>query len=123
MELRREPVQERAVVRVEEILEAARQVVARVGADRLTMNLVAERAGAGLGTVYLYFRDRAAVLDAIQPGRAVAFDVLTEIITRIDEALIDEALYGHEDTVSDWPNSSVLDLLKHLRQPWTEARS
>lgn len=59
------PVQRRASDRIEEILDAAAAVVGEVGSELLTTTLVAERAGAGVGTVYRYFPDRIAILQGI----------------------------------------------------------
>lgn len=63
--VRHEPVQARAAQRVEELLDAAAAVVDEHGIEHLTTALVAERAGASIGTVYRYFPDRVAVLVAL----------------------------------------------------------
>lgn len=63
--LRARPVQRRASDRIDEILDAAAAVVDEVGTELLTTTLVAERAGAGVGTVYRYFPDRIAILQGI----------------------------------------------------------
>ncbi|MFC7431846.1 MULTISPECIES: TetR/AcrR family transcriptional regulator [unclassified Agrococcus] len=63
--LRKAPVQRRAADRVDELLDAAAAVVDEVGTELLTTTLVAERAGAGVGTVYRYFPDRLAILQGI----------------------------------------------------------
>lgn len=67
--LRRDPVQERAQQRLNAIRTAARHVIATVGRDRLTTQLVADRAGCSIGTVYRYFADRVALLDDLYPNR------------------------------------------------------
>ncbi len=63
--VRHEPVQARAAHRVEALLDAAAAVVVEHGIEHLTTALVAERAGASIGTVYRYFPDRVAVLVAL----------------------------------------------------------
>jgi AcrR family transcriptional regulator len=63
--LRTEPVQARSAARLSSLLDAAAQVVDEVGYERLTTAMVAERAGASIGTVYRYFPDRLAVLDGL----------------------------------------------------------
>lgn len=63
--VRNEPVQARSSERIEALLDAASAVVAEVGIERLTTAMVAERAGASIGTVYRYFPDRIAVLAAM----------------------------------------------------------
>lgn len=63
--VRNEPVQARAAQRIEALLDAAAAVVETHGIEHLTTALVAERAGASIGTVYRYFPDRVAVLVAL----------------------------------------------------------
>jgi AcrR family transcriptional regulator len=63
--VRNEPVQARSSERIGALLDAASAVVAEVGIERLTTAMVAERAGASIGTVYRYFPDRIAVLGAM----------------------------------------------------------
>ncbi|ROR67243.1 TetR/AcrR family transcriptional regulator [Agrococcus jenensis] len=63
--VRHEPVQARAAQRVEALLDAAAAVVIEHGIEHLTTALVADRAGASIGTVYRYFPDRVAVLVAL----------------------------------------------------------
>ena len=60
--LRNEPVQARSTARLTSLLDAAAEVVDEIGFERLTTAMVAERAGASIGTVYRYFPDRIAVL-------------------------------------------------------------
>lgn len=63
--LRNEPVQARSAARLSSLLDAAAEVVQEVGYERLTTAMVAERAGASIGTVYRYFPDRIAVLEGL----------------------------------------------------------
>ena len=63
--LRNEPVQARSTARLSALLDAAAQIVDEIGYERLTTAMVAERAGASIGTVYRYFPDRIAVLQAL----------------------------------------------------------
>lgn len=64
-QLRNEPVQARSTARLTALLDAAAAAVAELGFERLTTAMVAERAGASIGTVYRYFPDRIAVLQAL----------------------------------------------------------
>lgn len=68
--VRTEPIQERSAARVDALLDAAADVVDEIGFDRLTTAMVAERAGASIGTVYRYFPDRIVLLQALR-DRAV----------------------------------------------------
>src|SRR4051794_16512749 len=61
---------------LEQLLEAARDLVAEKGAG-VALDEVAQRAGVGIGTLYRRFPDRAAllrgvVLDALERTRSVA---------------------------------------------------
>src|ERR1700709_2710518 len=62
---RKEPVQARSTARLTALLDAAAAAVEELGYERLTTAMVAERAGASIGTVYRYFPDRIAVLQAL----------------------------------------------------------
>lgn len=63
--LRNEPVQARSTARLTALLDAAAAVIDEIGYERLTTAMVAERAGASIGTVYRYFPDRIAVLQSL----------------------------------------------------------
>lgn len=63
--IRVEPVQARSTARVNALLDAASEVMHELGYEQLTTAMVAERAGASIGTVYRYFPDRIAVLQAV----------------------------------------------------------
>lgn len=63
--LRNEPVQARSNARLTSLLDAAAAAIDAVGYERLTTAMVAERAGASIGTVYRYFPDRIAVLQSV----------------------------------------------------------
>ncbi|MCU1508343.1 MAG: TetR/AcrR family transcriptional regulator [Glaciihabitans sp.] len=63
--LRNEPVQARSTARLTALLDAAAAVVDEIGYERLTTAMVAERAGASIGTVYRYFPDRIALLQSL----------------------------------------------------------
>lgn len=65
LSLRNEPVQARSTARLAGLLDAAAAVVDELGYERLTTAMVAERADASIGTVYRYFPDRIAVLQAL----------------------------------------------------------
>jgi AcrR family transcriptional regulator len=62
---RRQPRQRRALEKVGLILEAALRLLERDGTQALNTNRLAEVAGVSIGTLYQYFPDKAAVLDAL----------------------------------------------------------
>ena len=77
LEPRKSPVQARSTASVEAILHATIQVLLRVGKDRLTTTRVAYRAGVSVGTLYQYFPNKSALLQAALKRHldAVAEDV------------------------------------------------
>ncbi len=119
--LRNEPVQARSTARLASLLDAAAAAIDHVGFERLTTAMVAERAGASIGTVYRYFPDRISVLQSVA-ARAIerfsdrARTTLTsrELPTWWDaiEALIDEGVdaFAHEPAFAALRFGDVLDL-------------
>ncbi len=63
--MRKEPRQERARATVEAILEAAARILDRQGWGRFTTNAVAEVAGVSIGSLYQYFPNKLALVEAI----------------------------------------------------------
>lgn len=72
-QIRTEPMQQRSAARLSALLDAAAAVVDEVGFDRITTAMVAERAGASIGTVYRYYPDRVAVLQALRERAVLRF--------------------------------------------------
>jgi AcrR family transcriptional regulator len=64
---------EAAALRRRHLIDATVQVLAEVGADRLTMDMVAERADAATRTIYNYFPTRQDLLSAVQAELLRAF--------------------------------------------------
>lgn len=62
---RRTPNQSRSRATVDAIVEGLAQVLERDGWEEVTTATIAERAGVSVGTLYQYFADREAVLDAL----------------------------------------------------------
>jgi AcrR family transcriptional regulator len=63
--LRHVPVQARSRERLRRVLDAADQVLAREGVAAFTTNRIAAVAGVPVGSVYHYFPDKAAVIEAL----------------------------------------------------------
>lgn len=61
---RKTPVQARSTASVEAILQATAQVLQECGKQKLTTTRVAERAGVSVGTLYQYFPNKSALLQA-----------------------------------------------------------
>jgi len=74
LELRRQPVQERAKKTVEVILTVAAELIEEVGLDAFNTNLLAERAQVRVRTVYRYFPNKLAVITAVAERLAQEWD-------------------------------------------------
>lgn len=94
---RKQPRQARARLTVGRILDAARDLVAEDGVAALTTNHVADRAGVNIATLYQYFPNKEAVLDALLAQYA---DDLVRALDAVLSALPDEA--GIEDSTRAW---------------------
>ena len=91
--LRNEPVQARSTARLTSLLDAAAQVVDEIGFERLTTAMVAERAGASIGTVYRYFPDRIAVLQSLSARSLALFlERVGPALTATEQAYINAAM-------------------------------
>ncbi len=64
LEPRKSPVQARSSASVDAILEATIQVLLSVGKEQLTTTRVASRAGVSVGTLYQYYPNKSALLQA-----------------------------------------------------------
>ena len=74
---RRKPVQERAQITVEAMLDAAIKLLKRAGSAALTTNRIAETAGVSIGSVYQYFPNKQAIYLALHERH----------ITQVDEVM------------------------------------
>jgi AcrR family transcriptional regulator len=63
--LRRVPVQGRSVARVQRMLDACAELVDEFGYEGLTTTLLAERAEVAIGSVYQFFPDKRAIVQAL----------------------------------------------------------
>jgi len=61
----RVPSQSRGHKRVDAILDAAEQLIIEVGVEAATVNAIAERAGASIGSLYHFFPNREAIHQAL----------------------------------------------------------
>src|ERR1700742_2470394 len=64
LEPRKSPVQARSAASVDAILDATIQILLRVAKEQLTTTRVAARAGVSVGTLYQYFPNKSALLQA-----------------------------------------------------------
>jgi AcrR family transcriptional regulator len=102
--LRRVPVQGRSLARVNRMLDACAALVDEIGYDGLTTTLLAGRAGVAIGSVYQFFPDKRAVVQALTLRNLEVFlDRLGARLDRLDtdhwwaavDAAIDEYIAMH----------------------------
>lgn len=82
--LRRRPVQQRSAKRVEQMLEACAALIDELGYDGVTTTLIAERAAVAVGSLYQFFPDKRAVVQALTQRNVEHF--MGEMARRLDEA-------------------------------------
>jgi len=129
LEPRKSPVQARSAASVDAILEATIQVLLHVGKERLTTTRVALRAGVSVGTLYQYFPNKSALLQAAlrrhlaevtdavelvckqQKGRTLR-QMITALITAFLQAKIRDA----KTSVALYSVSSDVDAAKIVQQ-------
>ena len=80
LEPRKSPVQARSTASVDAILEATLQVLLGVGKEKLTTTRVAARAGVSVGTLYQYFPNKSALLQAVLKRH---LDYVTEAVEQV----------------------------------------
>lgn len=123
--IRTEPIQQRSADRLSTLLDAAAEVVDEVGFDRITTAMIAERAGASIGTVYRYYPDRVAVLHALRERAVLRFR------TRFAESLaeskpttwfeaVDCAVTAFVTIYRTEPGFRILHFAERERSPITE---
>lgn len=116
------PVQSRSTVTVDAILQATIQVLQEVGKERLTTTLVAYRAGVSVGTLYQYFPNKSALLQAclkrhlnivsaavMQVCERHKSEGLVEMGTAIVNAYLNEKLRSVRESAALYAVSSDLD--------------
>jgi AcrR family transcriptional regulator len=107
---------------VETILEAATRVFDQHGYAQTTTNLIAERAGVSIGSLYQYFPNKDALLTALHERHTRSVleivrehfredaSVLPDVLSRIVRALL--AMHRHMPR---------LQQVLHTERPWLEA--
>ncbi|MFJ9810511.1 TetR/AcrR family transcriptional regulator [Streptomyces sp. NPDC101158] len=81
--VRRRPQQARSRARVEAILGAADRILSDEGFEALTMRRIAEAAGVPVGSIYQFYPDKSAVVDALGQRYLGAFEAaIDELVAR-----------------------------------------
>lgn len=99
----RRPLQERGERRVNAILDAAAALIAEGGAERLTMEALADRARTSKGSLYHFFPDLQGVLCALA-------DRHTAAITALSAGMI-------ADASLDWAGLSLAQAIERFLAP------
>jgi AcrR family transcriptional regulator len=79
--VRRAPVQRRSALRVERMLDAAATLLDEVGPEGLTTSGIAARAGVSVGSLYQFFPDKHAVVEALARRSFERFSQRFETLT------------------------------------------
>ncbi|MCY6383095.1 TetR/AcrR family transcriptional regulator [Hoeflea prorocentri] len=87
--LRTQPTQDRARLRIDEILSAARRLLVREGYEKFNTNLLAQESGCNIGTVYRYFPEKNGVIVAVYR------EWLAEAAAKNDEVLSAPGEWSH----------------------------
>ena len=103
--LRRHPQQARSRERVQRLLEAADHVLATEGYGGLTVRRLAEAAEVPVGTIYQFFADKAAVVDALARRYIGEFDEMIEL-------LVADAESRHWDDVVDTVLDAAIEMYR-----------
>jgi AcrR family transcriptional regulator len=84
---RRRPVQERAKVSVDAMLDASVKLLKRGGASSITTNRIAETAGVSIGSLYQYFPNKNALFVALHERHiGLVAEVMRRRITECEDA-------------------------------------
>ena len=129
LEPRKRPVQARSAASVGAILEATIQVLLSVGKERLTTTKVALRAGVSVGTLYQYFPNKSALLQAAltrhldevtaameRVCREQREKTLKEMATALINAFLDAKIRDAKTSVALYSVSSDVDGAKIAQQ-------
>ncbi|HEX5910402.1 MAG TPA: TetR/AcrR family transcriptional regulator [Thermoleophilaceae bacterium] len=100
--LRREPQQARSRARLAGLLDAAEKLLVREGPEALTTTRIAEEAGVSVGSLYRWFPDKAAIVDALTRRYLAEF-----------EATIDELAAAAPTAEWDDLAGMLLDVFAH----------
>ncbi|PJZ70989.1 AcrR family transcriptional regulator [Leptospira perolatii] len=104
LEPRKTPLQKRAIDRVQRILDVVASLLDEVGADAITTNLIAQKAEIPIGSLYQYYPNKHAILNAV--GR--------RHLQRVNDMF--SGFLNVEKFVSDWEQlvDNVIDAFAEL---------
>lgn len=86
---RRTPVQKRSRERVDQILAAAAELLHKEGVDAMTTRAISARSGIPVATIYQYFSNREAIIDAFLDRELARVDqVVASTVLELDRVSI-----------------------------------
>jgi AcrR family transcriptional regulator len=113
----RKPLQKRAIATREKLLDAAGELLAEVGVERVSTNLVAAKAGVTPPTLYHYFDDKYALLAALGMRLMAAQNALVPLDPGQDEGVIAKSLLDHVEMTRQSPGGPwVMRMLRAVPQ-------
>ncbi|MFD3747968.1 TetR/AcrR family transcriptional regulator [Nocardia sp. NPDC058633] len=124
--LRNRPQQARSRARLEKVLAAADDLLAREGADAITTTRVAAEAGVSIGSLYHYLPDRDAILHALALRYLSGFEAqMQQFVLRAKELrwddLVGTVLDGYAAAYREQPGFRALWFGRHLSERTWEA--
>lgn len=137
--MRKSPRQERSRQMVENLIDATERCIARHGLDGTTTPRVAEIAGVSVGSLYQYFGDKEALVDAVvtrqaeRIGRGLrrlpldensTLEDITRITVEFGVALLSDEQGLYAELVRNWhrlPTQRVADQLQQFFMELTTA--
>ncbi|MFF0306107.1 TetR family transcriptional regulator [Streptosporangium sp. NPDC004379] len=110
--VRRNPVQQRSVERVNQMLDAAAALLDEGGYDALSTRAVAARAEVPIGSIYRFFRDKRGLADALARRNLERFLArierrLTGTVDRLD--MVDLVVDEYVEMKRTVPGFAVID--------------
>ena len=122
--LRREPQQARSRERIARVLDAAERLLASEGADALTTTRIAEEAGISVSSLYQYFPDKGAIVDALARKYMDEFEGLMADLVRRDQGnadLVASLIDAFAERYRSQPGYRALWFGPHLSEQLREA--
>ena len=125
--LRRVPQQARSRALIQRVLDAGEDLLVREGVDALTTTLIASEAGVAVGSLYQYFPDKGAIVDALAARYLDEFEALMDDL--VDQALVvgwrdelvDRLIDAYADRYRREPGYRALWFGRHLSAELREA--
>lgn len=105
--LRRLPRQPRGRRRVEALLNAAADEINGAGYDAATMCSIAERAGASIGSLYQFFPNKVAIVQALRQSYCDEFELMWRPAAKNAQSL------SWKEVVAKWVDSTVVFVERH----------